>query len=264
MTSILFGLKADWANRILSGIDRSAFTATFHDIYGAETGTFDAVVPLKLSDHEYLRSVHLNGRANFFVPRRRAEDIADDKLRFNTWLRARGYGRFVPELYEGRPEYPFIYKKRYDGFGENSRIIFSRADMEAFEESIEPSAYFRQRYVPGRSEFTAHFLASNGRIKFAGAFEFGFDHDHFVKGKHFAPASKRIVAARHLDLFGDILRRLDFSGTCCFNYKEDDAGRPMIFEMNPRFGASLCYMINSYLVAYLAALEETDIHALAA
>ena len=49
------------------------------------------------------------------------------------------------------------------------------------------------------------------------------------------------------------MRDLDYTGTCCINYKLAD-GVPMLFEINPRFGATLCADINPYLDAYLASL----------
>jgi hypothetical protein len=259
MTSVLFGSKKDWADRIASEIDRGTFSPTFLDIcnLGTDLNAFDVVVPLTLPEQNSLRALQGKRRANFLVPCRNAVQIADDKLRFNTWLKANGYGCVVPDLYGDDQDFPFIYKKRSDGYGENSHIISSPEELEQFESSIDRRLYFKQRYVPGRSEFTTHILACEGEIRFAGAFEFGFDRDYFVKGKHYAAVSRRMAAVCHLDLFRDILRGLGYSGTCCFNYKEE-SGRPLVFEMNPRFGASLCYMINPYLDAYLSVLAELN------
>lgn len=55
-------------------------------------------------------------------------------------------------------------------------------------------------------------------------------------------------------VFADMLKNLGYTGTCCFNFKMV-AGQFLIFETNPRFGASLCPDINAYLAAYLRALE---------
>jgi hypothetical protein len=40
---------------------------------------------------------------------------------------------------------------------------------------------------------------------------------------------------------------------CCINYKLD-GGRPMLLEINPRFGYSLCFDVNRFLAAYVASL----------
>jgi predicted ATP-grasp superfamily ATP-dependent carboligase len=55
------------------------------------------------------------------------------------------------------------------------------------------------------------------------------------------------------DLFAQILTRLDYEGTACFNYKIAN-GQPMIFEINPRFGGSLTQDVTAYADAYIAAL----------
>lgn len=57
-----------------------------------------------------------------------------------------------------------------------------------------------------------------------------------------------------LQLFNRILRALDYEGTCCFNYKFAD-GIPMILEINPRFGASIVLDIDTYVDAYLSAVQ---------
>ena len=50
-----------------------------------------------------------------------------------------------------------------------------------------------------------------------------------------------------------ILDALAYEGTCCFNYKLE-GGRPMLLELNPRFGGSLVGDVTGYLQAHLAAL----------
>jgi hypothetical protein len=57
-----------------------------------------------------------------------------------------------------------------------------------------------------------------------------------------APKSPRPI------LFAEILKKLDYKGTCCFNFKIED-GAPRIFEINPRFGGSLWRNINACLNA---------------
>ncbi|MNC96669.1 hypothetical protein D3C83_141030 [compost metagenome] len=54
-----------------------------------------------------------------------------------------------------------------------------------------------------------------------------------------------------LDSFCEILTLLKFEGLCCFNYKIKDS-RPLIFEINPRFGGSLC----SYFYPFIRHLEN--------
>jgi len=46
--------------------------------------------------------------------------------------------------------------------------------------------------------------------------------------------------------FTDMLNSIGFEGICCFNYKEVN-NKPLIIEINPRFGASL----SLYFIAFL-------------
>jgi hypothetical protein len=62
----------------------------------------------------------------------------------------------------------------------------------------------------------------------------------------------------YLDLFSEILARLEFEGTACFDYKIVN-GKPVIFEINPRFGGSLCSDITGYLDAYVGSLAPQSI-----
>ena len=43
-----------------------------------------------------------------------------------------------------------------------------------------------------------------------------------------------------------ILKKIAYKGLCCFNYKIVD-DKPLIFEMNPRFGASLIRDLNNII-----------------
>jgi predicted ATP-grasp superfamily ATP-dependent carboligase len=57
----------------------------------------------------------------------------------------------------------------------------------------------------------------------------------------------------HVDLFSQILERLSYEGTACFDYKVVD-GKPLVFEINPRYGGSLSGDVTAYLDAYVDAL----------
>jgi hypothetical protein len=50
------------------------------------------------------------------------------------------------------------------------------------------------------------------------------------------------------------------TGTCCIDYKIDN-GLPKLFEINPRYGASLTGDINRYLKAYLRSLGVREMMA---
>ncbi len=236
-------------------LDRTRFEPVFGNFRDANLpfADFDCVVPLRLADYPPLRA-HQGQRINALIPSRPVVDLTDDKPRFNAFLADNRFGHLVPDLDDGVVTYPFIYKKRRDRAGQNSRIIFSPDELADFESGIDKGDYFRQRYVGGGREYTTHFLAVNGRTVFDTTVEFSFDEAHYVRGIHFEPTATTKVDTPFIAVFGEIVAALGYNGTCCFNYKiEQDA--PIIFEVNPRCGGSLRLDLDAYIDAYLTALR---------
>lgn len=87
--------------------------------------------------------------------------------------------------------------------------------------------------------------------------EFGFAQPLYVKGKGFQPASQALVDHRcHSALFEDAMNSFDFQGFCCFNYKLVD-GVPKIFEVNPRYGASMTLFLAEAIDTLQRSLRRT-------
>ena len=251
MKRILFSQKEDWVGPVQERLDSARFSHAFQNLDEADLSAFDCIVPLYLRDYAPLRGKE--NLANFLIPSRMAVDITNDKLRFNTWLSSSGYGDHVPEFRDGDDAYPFIYKKRHDRAGRNSYVIHSPEQRDAIEGAIEADEYFKQRYVFGQKEYTSHFLMADGKIVFDTTVEFAFGEEFFIRGIREPRNTIRKVITPFMPLFGDILDALGYSGTCCFNYKIE-AGKPLIFEINPRAGGSLRLDLNNYLDAHLKAL----------
>lgn len=255
MKSILF-VPPSWTAAILRSLDASRFRATIGALnnIAVELSAFDCVVPTGLVAYRKLQQLEQEGLTNVLIPDARIVAILDDKLRFSRFCGRKGYGRFIPALISEPCDYPFIYKKRIDAWGMHSRVIHSGAQLAAFEAGIDTQDYFKQAYVAGPREYTTHVLALRGQVVFERTFEFVFESDYFVKGKLCKHRSMAAVDTPFRDFFANFVADIDYSGTCCFNYKIQD-GVPKIFEVNPRFGASLTFVINDYLEALLGVLE---------
>ncbi|HLY05861.1 MAG TPA: ATP-grasp domain-containing protein [Rhizomicrobium sp.] len=257
MYRILFGHKADWSRTIERLLDRTMYAPEFRDFRSGAgpLEKYDCVVPFLEDDYVPLWARPAGSRRNFLIPDRAAAAIAGDKLATVSFFSARGYGCHFPEIYESAAGYPFVYKKRTGGFGGQVEIIFSAAQQQAFESRNDRSCCFKQRYVEGTREYTAHFVALRGEVVFSKCYWFDFGDRYFVKGSGSAHSATGESATPVPIMFPDMLKKLGYTGTCCFNYKIE-AGQPLIFEINPRFGGSLCRDINAYLAAYLLALER--------
>jgi hypothetical protein len=255
MKQILFGLKEDWAVPIGQNLDAARFRANFREFNDRQLAfrNFDCVVPLRLTDYWPLRN--RGGRGNYLIPGHEIVALSTDKCRMNAYLQQNGFGEFVPEIYGDKVTYPFIYKKHKDEWGLHSRIVRTPEEMAGLEPPAPGEVRFKQEYVVGHIEYVTHMLAVDGEPRYTLTFEHGFDSDHFIKGRWAHYISHVEVETPIMDVLGGILKSLHYTGTCCFNYKFAN-GVPKIFEMNPRYGATLTERINDYLEIYMDALES--------
>jgi hypothetical protein len=120
---------------------------------------------------------------------------------------------------------------------------------------LHDEEWFAQDFMRGEVEFGTHILRVDGQIRYASTFTHVMPKPMLIKGAH-ATAVRSIFSpgCRFLDTFSEILKRLNFEGTACIDYKVAN-GKPTIFEINPRFGGSVCKDITPYLDAYVAALR---------
>lgn len=249
---ILFSTKPDWEADIRAGFDGLAHEIAFADFATAPLREHDLVVPLTVAALRDLHARYVEVAANPIpIPSPQAVALCDDKLHLNRALEKHGFVDCVPMM--GRYQaYPYILKKRSDEWGANSHIVREPLDETPHAERLASADYFRQEYIPGRTEYTTHVVFKDGRIACAATLAFAFEHEVFIKGR-VADSGRTRCDCAHLDLFARILAAIGFEGLCCFNYKL--AGKqPLIFEINPRFGASL----SPLFAAFVDALDLPD------
>ena len=235
---ILFSRKGDWEPLL-----QNAFRDTPHcigfDAFTADSiAAHDLIVPLTIADLKFLCGGRRQVRSVLPLPSLRSIELCDDKLLFNRALVEAGFGMYVPRTSE-RPFYPYIVKRRIDECGAHSHIVGSWVQEQALAGQCDGPEYFRQELIPGSHEYTTHIVFDRGRIRYALTIENVFASEIYIKGRercvHFAQAPNPDC----MRVFAAILRALRFRGLCCVNYKLVN-GCPLIFEINPRFGYSLC------------------------
>ena len=252
---IAFSRFLDWEDAITGAIDANRFDAGFielHALMSDAFDAFDAIVPLPLEDYPALdQRPDLNGR-RFWRPSLEAVALCHDKLALNRTLIAAGFGAHIPALREPGPPWPYIWKSRRNHFGLRTAVI-PNAEVEAVALAGEPGG-FAQTLVLGETEYAAHILFVRGQVRYAGVCRYTLRSAQGVNGHWHAPASRTFRdGCEQLELFTAMLRAVGYEGLACFDYKLQD-GRPMVFEINPRFGGSLTMDINRFLAAYLASL----------
>jgi predicted ATP-grasp superfamily ATP-dependent carboligase len=248
MPHILLGKKIDWEENIKSRLSHR-FTVSFPDLLqGFNANDYDVIVPLTCQEIDYLNSYYPEfSLQKYLAPSPELLNTTNDKLLFNNFLERHGYRNNLPGPITAAP---FIIKKRIDEWGINSRIVFPGETIK-----FNPHEYIAQAFVPGNTEFATHFLAKKGEIFYHSSRKYTFPHSMHVKGRDCQPETTSIIETEHLDLFQAIIRDLNFTGFACINYKILD-GVVIIFEINPRMGASLVEPIDTAMESYVNCLER--------
>ena len=257
VVSILFGAKPDWREGLAYRLAGSRFAHAMDPLGTADLGIFDGIVPLTLDDRRILAERCGRGdAAASLLPSAEAEALCHDKVALNTHLRVHGFGAHVPAMHENLPtaaqDYPVIIKRRRGEWGVGGRILLAPPDGPvAFDRATE----FIQAYVPGAMEYATHILLKGGALLFAATVRHTLRASPYVMGASEQPVrSDWLEATPCLPLFLRMLATAGFrDGICCIDYRLV-AGRPLVFEINPRFGASLGERIIPFLNAYVGAL----------
>ncbi len=248
---LLFGAHPDLEAKIEAGLDYSRFTATFAEL-GDVPPAAGAVLPLKGQHSNILENWRQAGRNVSLHPSPRAAALCTDKQALNQFLIDQGFADLTPPLRQPGAPYPYIWKRRHGYWGRQARVIRSPAD-EAGLDMSDPD-WFAQELVPGEIEYAGHILRDRGRIWYAATSTYRLARPDGVLGAFEPPLGMTFQrGCQPLRLFAGILEALEYEGTACIDYKLVD-GTPQIFEINPRFGASLVCDINAYVDYYLAAL----------
>jgi glutathione synthase/RimK-type ligase-like ATP-grasp enzyme len=259
MLNICFGNHEDRVRDIANAVDRTLFRVKFDDLDLIDYEDFDCVVPLHISDYKALQIHNAYFGTKFWLPNPNLVDLCDDKLSLNYLLLGGRFAKFVPPLRESTSgQFPYVVKKRHDLWGQNTFIVRNSEDERAMATILQSPEYFCQTYIPGPEEYALHMLMVDGEVAYAQTVKHNMGQECYVFGK--STQSKRstyLSESEHIAAFAPMLMALNYSGTCCIDYKIDN-GVPKLLEINPRYGGSLTGDINRYLEAYLCSLGVVD------
>jgi len=262
MTKVLFGTHKAFVAEVEDYIDKAQFEPKFSLSKGSDFSKFDCVVPFQISDYAFLDAQGPMAGEKYYIPGRDVVELCDDKLNFNLEMSAAGFSDFIPPVLDKRERhFPYIIKRRHDENGHNSFIVHDPDDEVLLKNFLDSDDYFCQTCVGGRDEYAAHILMVNGVIHYHRMVHHVMDADIFVKGG--AEGTAKPIASHlfednpHIDTFGSILKRLNYNGLCCIDYKiTDDV--PKILEVNPRIGFTVCRDINNFLEAYMRVIHDNS------
>lgn len=250
---ILFTDREAWNDVIQKKFRLTRHQACFGDITTATLEEYDLIVPLTIEDLSFLDTVRDRIAHNPIpIPCMESVRLCDDKQKFNHCMISNGFADYIPRT-GSRIDYPYMLKKSIDEAGRHSHIVLNREQEQALRGIREDPDYFVQDFIPGRVEYATHVLFRHGRVACSLNVEYGFDVDMPIKGRD-KPIYTLLGKCPHLDLLAKMLATIGFEGLCCFNYKLRD-GRPLVLEINPRFGRSLC----GYFFAFIRHLGNERI-----
>ncbi len=253
---IMFGHKPDWSDSIesqLSDVYEHSFSPFPEN---TDLSDVDLIIPLTIQDQINLHNYHspLNG-SKLLIPSLSALDIADDKIKFNQFLISNRFGKYVPKL-NPTNTFPYVLKRKKGEWGEGTFIINSSKDERKHAQKLDHPDFYTQEFISGRREYTTHIFYKN-EIAFHTSYEFIYLKRRYVKGGGNKFLIKRKVRSKFNPIFSDILKKLNYEGVCCFNFKIRK-NIPMIFEMNARYGASLIPDVNEIISAKIEILNQLN------
>lgn len=233
---ILFSDKDDWEQYIRKGFSKKS-KLVFKTFEPGDFKSYDLIVPQTIQDLKTcIDNRSLIHEQALPIPSAESLAICDDKMSFNRFMIDHGFGAYIPNTQ--RPlKFPYILKKSVDEYGQSTFIIDNEMDEQRHAHDLNNSGFYSQELVSGKHEYATHIVFKDGKITANLNIRYTFSEASFVKGKQ-KYLCRQVCLTKHQELFAEILTKLGFEGICCFNYKEKD-GKPMIFEINPRFGGSL-------------------------
>eukprot|EP00730_Choanoeca_flexa_P019379 TRINITY_DN9460_c1_g1_i1.p1 TRINITY_DN9460_c1_g1~~TRINITY_DN9460_c1_g1_i1.p1 ORF type:complete len:942 (+),score=208.82 TRINITY_DN9460_c1_g1_i1:3-2828(+) len=184
------------------------------------------------------------------APRLEVMELLTSKELFHHWLVWNGFESNLPKLYQNshfkpvkRPSvlanaFPVIIKILR---GTASEGVFLAHDYEQARTHIRQlkTAYMVQEAVPGKSEFSANFLAFRGTIRRCNVYRFDYTEDRHIKA---GMQDGRIGRQAHsceqhpegVAVAKRITRLADYTGIGCMQWKEPKPGVVKIIEVNAR------------------------------
>lgn len=201
-------------------------------------GRRTVVIPL-MEEH----AVNLPAGGAVFAPSRRAVETLGDKARFARYAGEQGLSASCPRTYGSLEEamFPCVIKRTDLNGSVGVEIADAReqAMAVASRSPFSGHACLIQEHVPFATEYVVHCVCRSGRV----IWHIVYAHDGqrlLARDRNGKPPLRRAplppaVLAR-LEAF---LTPLDYSGPCNADCTWDEAGRVVVFEINPRMGGTL-------------------------
>ncbi len=245
-TNIILGNRPDWVELIVPKLG-SAFKASHELLRSSITTGAEVIVPLCLCDYEVLRS-NSTFLKKALIPSTESVSLCSDKQMFRDWFLTHFDQCYLPT--KTKKSKFSIAKPRIGESGVGSSLIES-SDLQAIAAVESNSAMCLEDYIAGSKEFAFHILFDQDISLYSAKATHLHKSTVYIQGSNRIPPITVIETCTEVPLiFIELLRKLNYSGTACIDYKFDETDQIKILEVNPRIGFSLISEFDSYIAAY--------------
>lgn len=194
-----------------------------------------------------LMEAHIAGRPRNYAalaPSWEALDLLGDKGRFADYVEKQALGHLCPATFGSieRASFPCVIKRTNLNGGQGVEPAASPAEARRILEGelFAGHPWIAQAVVPFDVEYVVHCVCVRGKIIWHVVYAYAFEKQHIRKaGSPHCTMSRATIPEAVLADLEKFLLPLAYSGPCNVDCTWDDAGRLVVFEINPRMGGSL-------------------------
>lgn len=190
---------------------------------------------LPLSNRDYNAIIQYDNTLKILYPDLAIYELLDNKMLFVKFM-LDNFKDYIPKVFFldniqlENIEFPVISKPIFSTGGQNMVIYYNTNEFITCT-----SKHIIQRFIEDLYEYAAYFLCIDGVIKTSKIIRYKYT-PFTIKTGNFPPDYESIEDF-DLSIFIEIIKKLNYSGGACINFKLDN-GKISIFEINPRFGGS--------------------------
>lgn len=199
----------------------------------------DYIIPLSETDYLTIKKNFKIDPSIILYPTNETFEVLNNKLLFTKFM-LEHFTTNIPTTYYLSNvklldlEYPVVSKPIFSTNGKGIEIFYTPDDFLRCK-----NKFIVQKFIEDNYEYGAFMLCVNGKIINYKIIKFRFNKYHIKK--HNFPSNYENVTNIKIELFEQIIEKLNYSGGINIDFKIDESNdntHIYIFEINPRFGGS--------------------------
>lgn len=169
-----------------------------------------------------------------------------NKKRFMEFLKDNNLSDYCPIQYTRQDVvYPAILKPVHKSGGIDMLVVNDKKHLDQYIDSREfvhndgrLKEYVLEEYISDEKEYVSHLMCKDGKIISHASVQYINKSSQYIRHGVEGYIERYDLSENHLNVFSHIIELLNFSGPCNVGFKIQN-GKTKIFEINPRYGASM-------------------------